>query len=143
MCGRGYMDESKGDLKPVDNTFLLTPALKWEIASNPFNKYSSVRNDISVQQISPSYGFAHYLSRHIHSKIGMIVNGKRGTSIYPNGQKVAASDFMGAAIERAKEAQKWGRIKAILWHQGEGDDRSISPDEDWSNPSKYPCRLRK
>ena len=53
MCGRGYMDESKGDLKPVDNTFLLTPALKWEIASNPFNKYSSVRNDISVQQISP------------------------------------------------------------------------------------------
>ncbi|UVP12326.1 sialate O-acetylesterase [Bacteroides ovatus] len=81
MCGRGYMDESKGDLKPVDNTFLLTPALKWEIASNPFNKYSSVRNDISVQQISPSYGFAHYLSRHIHSKIGMIVNG-RGGDIY-------------------------------------------------------------
>ena len=75
------MDESKGDLKPVDNTFLLTPALKWEIASNPFNKYSSVRNDISVQQISPSYGFAHYLSRHIHSKIGMIVNGRGGTSI--------------------------------------------------------------
>lgn len=93
MCGRGYMDESKGDLKPVDNTFLLTPALKWEIASNPFNKYSSVRNDISVQQISPSYGFAHYLSRHIHSKIGMIVNG-RGGHLYPNGQKVAASDFM-------------------------------------------------
>lgn len=72
------MDESKGDLKPVDNTFLLTPALKWEIASNPFNKYSSVRNDISVQQISPSYGFAHYLSRHIHSKIWHDRERKRG-----------------------------------------------------------------
>lgn len=141
MCGRGYMDESKGDLKPVDNTFLLTPALKWEIASNPFNKYSSVRNDISVQQISPSYGFAHYLSRHIHSKIGMIVNGRGGTSI-SEWTKGSGIGLYEAAIERAKEAQKWGRIKAILWHQGEGDDRSISPDEDWSNPSKYPCRLR-
>lgn len=141
MCGRGYMDEAKGDLTPVNNVYLLTPALKWEIATNPFNKYSSVRNDLSVQQISPSYGFAHYLSKHISSKIGMIVNGRGGTSI-SEWTKGTGIGLYEAVVERAKEAQKWGKIKAILWHQGEGDDRSVSPNEDWYNPSKYPYKLR-
>ena len=120
------MDESKGDLKPVDNTFLLTPALKWEIASNPFNKYSSVRNDISVQQISP-FVWICSLSKSAHSfQNRHDRERKRGTSIseWTKGSGIGLYD---TAIERAKEAQKWGRIKAILWHRGEGDDRSISP----------------
>lgn len=133
MAGRGYINESLGDLDPINNTYLFTPDLSWEIASNPMNKYSSKRKDMRVQRISPAYGFAINVKDKVAVPIGMVVNAK-GASTITHWTKGNAEGLYAAAIIRAQEAQKWGRFKAILWHQGEGDSGS--------GVSAYPTRLR-
>lgn len=123
MAGRGYMNEALGDMNPINNTFLLTPALRWEVAMNPMNKYSSKRKELSMQRISPAYGFAINVKDKVSKPIGMVVNAK-GASTITHWTKGNAEGLYEAALLRAKEAQKWGKFKAILWHQGEGDSGS-------------------
>jgi hypothetical protein len=134
MLGRGYINESLGDLDPLENSWLLTPGFNWEAASNPFNKYSSVSlTNKSKEGISPSYGFAVNIKDRVEGPIGLIVNAKGGTSI----QKWTKGNSEGlyeAALVRAQAAQKWGQYKAILWHQGESNS---------SSTSAYPDQLKK
>lgn len=120
MSGCGYVRQDLGDLEPIDNVYLLTPKLKWEIAANPLNKYSSKRKDLSLQRIGPSYGFAINLNKKTNTPIGLIVNALGGSSM-AHWTKGNAEGLYEAALLRAKEAQKWGNIKAILWHQGESN----------------------
>lgn len=134
MSGRGYMDESLGDLNPVDETYLFTPALGWEIASNPLNKYSSRRKELSMQRISPAYGFAINIKNKTTSPVGLIVNAMGGSSM-AQWTKGNAEGLYEAALLRAKEAQKWGKIKAILWHQGESNSGT-------SSVAAYPNQLK-
>jgi hypothetical protein len=140
MAGRGYMDPEAGDMKPVQNTYLFTPCFHWEEATNPFNKYSSVRKQISLQRISPAYGFAQHMSAQISKKIGLIVNARGATTI-KQWMKGSPDSLYDAALIRIKEAMKWGKVKAILWHQGEGDSGRVSPDPD--EPGTYPYQLKK
>ena len=52
MAGRGTMID--GDEKVIhENVFLLNNKGKVEPATNPLNRYSSIRRDISEQQIGP------------------------------------------------------------------------------------------
>lgn len=125
MAGRGYMDEAAGDLNPIQNTYLLTPGLNWEIASNPLNKYSSIRKELSMQRISPAYGFALYVQGKTNHSIGLIVNAQGGSSM-AQWTKGSIEGLYEKSLLRAKEAQKWGKIKAILWHQGESNSSSTA-----------------
>ncbi len=116
MAGRGsYADVTA----PMNNVFLLTPAGEMEISSNPMNKYSNIRKDLSLQALGPSYTCALALQNHLQKPVGFVVNAQGGSSItvwYGPGK----SNY-DATIIRAKEAQRFGRIRAVIWHQGESD----------------------
>jgi len=117
MAGRANLT---GDImSPIDNVFLLTPGGSVETASNPMNKYSNIRKDISLQKLGPVYSCALKLREQVQKPLGFVVNAQGGSSITVWYQAGKAN--YDATLIRAKEAQKWGRIKAIIWHQGESD----------------------
>jgi hypothetical protein len=132
MAGRGYMDAGQGDLDPISEAYLLTPAGQWEIAANPLNRYSNIRKDISMQRISPAYGFARNIIAKTGRKIGLVVNAQGGSNISNWAKGMPLYD---ATIPRAKDARKWGKYRAILWHQGESNSGA-------SSVTAYPNQLK-
>jgi len=117
MSGRAPYSDVTG---PMENVFLLTPAGEMEISANPMNKYSNIRKDISVQALGPSYTCALNLQSHLQKPVGFIVNAQGGSSI-SSWYQPGKSNY-DATIKRAKEAQRFGKIKAIIWHQGSSDN---------------------
>lgn len=134
MAGRGYINEAAGDMNPLPKTYLFTPGFNWEVASNPMNKYSSIRKELSMQRISPAYGFALNMQGKTTNPIGLIVNAQGGSSM-AQWTKGSIDGLYEKSLLRAKEAQKWGKIKAILWHQGESNSSS-------SAAAAYPNQLK-
>lgn len=120
---------------PMEDIFLLTPEGGMEISSNPMNKYSNVRKDLSVQGLGPSYTCALKLQQYLNRKIGFVVNAQGGSSIL-SWYQPGKSNY-DATIIRAKEAWKYGKIKAVIWHQGESDKGSAADD----NYVKYKSNL--
>ncbi len=117
MSGRAPYDDVAG---PMNNVFLLTPLGEMEISANPMNKYSNIRKDLSVQGLGPSYTCATKLQNYLSRPIGFVVNAQGGSSITAWYQ--AGQPNYDASISRAKEAQRFGKIKAIIWHQGSADN---------------------
>jgi hypothetical protein len=117
MSGRAPYSDVTG---PMENVFLLTPAGEMEISANPMNKYSNIRKDISVQALGPSYTCALNLQSYLNKPVGFIVNAQGGSSI-SSWYQPGKSNY-DATIKRAKEAQRFGKIKAIIWHQGSSDN---------------------
>lgn len=134
MAGRGYFNEALGDFNPVENAYLFTPEYSWETAVNPMNRYSSRRKEISMQRISPAYGFAINLVNRVQQPIGLIVNAMGGSSM-AQWTKGNAEGLYEAALIRALEAQRWGEFKAIVWHQGESNSGA-------SSVPNYPNQLK-
>mgnify|MGYP001427190629 CR=1 FL=1 len=65
--------------------------------------------------------------------VGLIVNARGGSSIRSWVKNAKQSGgYYDEAIRRAKEAMKYGTLKAIIWHQGEAD---------CSNPEAYKQKL--
>ena len=128
MAGRAPFDAYTA---PMDDVYLLTSAGGVEIAANPLNKYSNIRKDISVQKLGPSYACALNVQEHTGKPILFVVNAQGGSALstwYQPGK----SNY-DATIKRAKEAQRFGKFRAIIWHQGEGDS---------SKPATYLTRLK-
>lgn len=123
MAGRApYTDK----LDPIEEVYLLTPSARVEFASNPLNKYSNIRKDLSVQGLGPSYTFALTMKEHLKRPIGLVVNAQGGSSItawYQPGK----SNY-DASLLRAKQAQKYGKLKGIIWHQGSSDNSAGQAD---------------
>lgn len=147
MAGRGILDESKGDYEPMDNVYLLDSEGNMVVATNPMNQYSTVKkNDptpttsdttkiesLPLQRLSPSYSFAKKVAAETGRAIGLVVNAKGGTSIE---SWVPGHYLYDAAVERAKEAMKYGTFKGIIWHQGEADSST-------DKVKNYPDNLKK
>lgn len=120
MAGRGPIEAIDKDT--LTNVFLFTGNgdKPWEKAANPFNKYSTVRKKLSMQRLSPSYGFAKAMSKaKPNTKIGLVVNAKGGTSI----EKWAPGETLyNEAVKQTQKALKTGGVlKGIIWHQGEAN----------------------
>ncbi len=134
MSGRApYADAAE----PMEDIYLLTPEGGMEISSNPMNKYSNIRKDLSVQGMGPHYQFALTLRDSLpETTVGMVVNALGGSSIvdwYRPGKTLYDS-----TVVRAKKALKWGEYKGIIWHQGESDKTQAATD----NYATYKSRLR-
>lgn len=122
MAGRAPY--GKEDAGPIDRCYLLNAQDQWEPARNPLNRYSTIRKDLKVQKMGPGYAFSKaMLEKNKGISIGLVVNARGGTSI---GEWKKGSQYYMEALRRAKEAQKTGTLKGILWHQGESD--SQKPD---------------
>ena len=119
MAGRAEINGK--DLDTLKNVYLYTgvEGRKWEKAANPLNKYSTIRKKMSMQKLGPGYHFAKKMAKKSKkNQIGLVVNAKGGTKI---SQWKPGTDFYNDAIKRTKDAMKYGILKGILWHQGEGD----------------------
>lgn len=118
MAGRGYMLSE--DSLIMSSVYLLNRIGDFEEAQNPLNKYSSIRKEMKMQQIGPSYTFAQTVSETISSPLGLVVNARGGSNI-DEWLKNSEDTLYQSTIRRAKQAMEWGEYKAILWHQGESN----------------------
>lgn len=115
MSGRAFLKDN--DTLTQNNLFLLNTKNKWELAKNPLNKHSNIRQELHRQHLGPSWSFGKQLNAF--NKIGLIVNARGGISI---DQFNRDSIFYKKTIFRTKEALKSGGIiKGVIWHQGEND----------------------
>ena len=118
MAGRGRMIEA--DKQAIDGVYLLNNAGKVEKAVAPLNKYSTIRKDIRMQQISMGNNFSKEIHEKTGHKILLVVNARGGSSIKEWSPNIK-DNFCDVAIERTRTALKYGKLKGILWHQGETD----------------------
>ncbi|WP_372755707.1 sialate O-acetylesterase [Labilibaculum sp.] len=118
MAGRAPIEEQDKDT--LRNVYLFTGNAKkqWEKAANPLNAYSSVRKRLELQKLNPGYTFAKKIALKSKRPIGLVVNAKGGTKIE---LWAPGTDFFNEAVARTKEAMKNGRLKGIIWHQGEAN----------------------
>ena len=134
MAGRGEITLAERDT--LQNVYLFN-GTGWIPAANPFNKYSTVRKSLSIQKLGPGYSFAKKLAACVNKKIGLVVNAKGGTKIewWEKGY-TGQNDFdlYEKAVDQMKKAESFGKLKGIIWHQGEGNQ---------SNPEHYMPLLKK
>lgn len=121
-AGRGYMIESD-TIDIIPGVWLLNAEGKPEPAKAPFNRYSNIRKDISMQMIGPAVGFAPMMHENTGRNILIIQNAKGGSGLWEwqNEDDPAAITFLDSTLMRAVPALKYGELKGIVWHQGETD----------------------
>lgn len=134
MAGRGTMLPE--DQEPMENVWLLNDEGNPVPATNPLNQYSSVRKSLKSQQIGPGYSFAKTVAAKTGRKILLVVNALGGSNIYAwkrdadlikDKQSIGFEErqLFDEAVRRGKQAQKYGTIKGILWHQGESNHGDV------------------
>lgn len=119
MAGRGPLTDSAA----TENTsiWVINAQHEWVPAKDPlhFDKPKSVG-------VGPGLAFAQELARaNPNASIGLIPCAVGGSGIddwQPGSKHEQTSIYpYDAMLERVRIAQKHGKIKAILWHQGESD----------------------
>lgn len=117
MAGRAPFEGD--DAAAIDRCFLFDDQASWEPATNPFNRYSTVRKNLGMQKMNPGYGFAQrMLEAQPTARIGLVVNAKGGTRIE---EWRDGATLYEEAVKRALEAKETGTLTGVLWHQGEGN----------------------
>ena len=119
MAGRAALTPEVMDT--LSNVYLLNDKDCFEPAVNPLNRYSTVRKDLSLQRLGPSYAFAKEMVKKTKHPLGLVVNARGGSSIN-SWIKGSKDGYYEQALARVRAALKQGgTLKAILWHQGEAD----------------------
>ena len=120
MAGRGSL--VSGDESVFDpNVFLLDAQDMVVPATNPLNQYSTIRKEVS-QGIGPGFSFSKKIAAATGRKVLLVVNARGGSTVY-QWQPGNTSKYYEEAVRRTKRALRYGKLKGILWHQGE-DDRN-------------------
>ena len=120
MAGRAPF--TKKESGPVARAYLLNGKNLWEAATNPLNRYSTIRKGLGMQKMNPGYTFAKVMTAKDKGvSIGLVVNAKGGSKIM---QWTKGSRFYKDALRRTEAARKTGVLKGILWHQGESDAKN-------------------
>jgi len=121
MAGRAPIYNE--DRTPLDRVTLLTDSGTWTDATNPLNRFAEEHH---LAGVGPAFGFAKTLSESFPDiSIGLVVHAQGQTSL-DQWLKAGEKNLRETALRRAKEAialDKGNEIKAILWHQGESDER--------------------
>ncbi len=122
MAGRGPMLSK--DTALITGAYLFKDSSTWEPARNPLNKYSMTSNGVP-DEIGPGFGFAAEMHQLLpQTSFGLIVNAVGGTSIKLWVKGASDKDgisYYAESIKRARQAKKSGKLRGILWHQGESD----------------------
>lgn len=124
MSGRAIITAKEKDT--LRDVYLFN-GIDFERASTPMNKYSTVRKILSMQALNPSYSFGKELGELSGKKIGLVVNARGDTRIesWEKGYN-GPNDFnlYENAVKQLKKAEKYGTLKAIIWHQGEANSKA-------------------
>lgn len=82
MAGRGTLiEETSGAIPDV---YLFNDRNEFEKATNPLNRYSTIRKELKMQGVGPAYSFAKTMATQTGRKIGLVVNARGGSSIQSN-----------------------------------------------------------
>nr|WP_281388091.1 sialate O-acetylesterase [Puniceicoccus vermicola] len=107
------------DAHEIPGVFLLDSEDLWEPASNPLNRYSTIRKDLSMQKMNPGYSFSLAMREaQPERELGLVVNARGGSKIEEWSRD---SEYYQEALRRTKIALKDGTLRGILWHQGEAN----------------------
>jgi hypothetical protein len=112
MAGRGVIEDA--DREPIPRVLMLNKELDWAPAVDPVH---FDRPAIAGVGIARAFGRV-LAAANSAATIGLIPAAVGGTSLTewkPDGKLYAD------AVRRARAAMKAGRLRGILWHQGEGD----------------------
>ena len=125
MAGRGEM--LPGDEDVIDeNLYLLDADGQIELASNPLNRYSTIKKDGAKQGVGPGHSFGKMIAKTTGHKVLLVVNARGGSKL-SEWQKDSEAGYFEEAVSRAKQAKgHGGNVKAILWHHGEVDCRDTT-----------------
>lgn len=118
MAGRGELTAELSDT--LDCVWLLNDDGVMEPASNPLNKYSTIRKDLGMQGLGPAWSFSRKIAAETGRPVGLVVNARGGSSIN-SWLKGADDGYYEQALARARKAMEYGCLKAVIWHQGETD----------------------
>lgn len=138
MAGRGAMIPEDRDT--IEGVYILNHLDIPEPATNPINKYSTIRKDISMQQISMGFSFAKQMHKKTGRKILLVVNARGGSTIEEWDKDNKVKSYYSEAVRRTKAAMVFGKIRAILWHQGE--QNSEKPGDYLSKLKKFVSDIR-
>ena len=108
------------DQRPDPNIWMLDAKGKWVPAVEPmhFDKPARVG-------VGPGLAFGRaVLAANPEMKIGLVPCAVGGT---PLSQWEKGGELFIAAVKRAREAAASGRIRGVIWHQGENDSREGDP----------------
>lgn len=120
MAGRGKVTDSLKALRD-DRVWMLTKDLTWVVAEHPIHF-----DKPAVAGVGPGLSFGIEMANASPgAKIGLIPCAVGGTSIdkwQPGAlDKVTSTAPYDDAVARIKEAMKRGKIKGMIWLQGESD----------------------
>lgn len=123
MAGRAVIEEEHKEEVSGSYLFAGHDDAPWVKATNPLNRHSTIRKEMRMQRLSPSYSFAKTMAdAKTDQEFGLVVNAKGGTKIV---QWLPGTKFYEDAVTRTKEALKYGKLKGVIWHQGESDSDSL------------------
>jgi hypothetical protein len=121
MAGRGKVEAQ--DKQPHPRVFVLNKDDQWEPATEPLHF-----DKPGIAGVGPGFAFGKAMAEYNeHVRIGLIPCAAGGSPISswaPGGyHSQTKSHPYDDAIRRAKIAMQSGRIKGIIWHQGESDSK--------------------
>ncbi len=128
MAGRGAMLAADSLWRPEGVQLLDSAGIPVQ-ATQPLNRYSTIRKRLSMQGVNPGVGFAELLHEKTGRPLLLVVNARGGSALR---EWMPGSDYYNEAVRRTRQAMDYGRLRAILWHQGESDS---------SHPEQYLERL--
>ena len=111
MAGRGIVEAQ--DREPIRRIWMLNKALDWVPAIDPMH------SDIPAAGVGLGRSFARVLTRAApNANIGLIPSAVGATSL---DQWKADGKHYSDAVRRTRAAMRSGKLRGILWHQGEGE----------------------
>ncbi|MBR1574952.1 MAG: sialate O-acetylesterase [Bacteroidales bacterium] len=137
MAGRGILEPQ--DREPVEGVFLLGPEDTPVPATGDANIWSTIRKKASMQGYNLCIPFARKMYARTGRPVLLVVNARGGTMLDQwvkdapchvfnkregdDPEKIGhpIPQFYAEAVRRGKAAMRYGPLKGILWHQGEGD----------------------
>jgi len=120
-AGRGYFIQ-EDTLTTLDGVWLFNGNLEPEPAKAPLNRYSNIRKDMNMQLVGPGVGFGPAMSQKTGRKVLLVQNARGGSALksWQVGGDGKVS-YLDSALVRTIPALKYGKLKGIVWHQGETD----------------------
>ncbi|MPR32806.1 sialate O-acetylesterase [Salmonirosea aquatica] len=141
MAGRGKVDAASTPNN--DQIWVMNAQNEWVMAHDPLHF-----DKPGIAGVGPGLAFAQkWLEINPKKNIGLIPCAVGGSGIddWQVGAKHAQTGIFpyDAMLKRVKEAQKQGKIKAILWHQGESDSSPAKNKVYEAKLTEFFGRLRK
>jgi hypothetical protein len=141
MVGAGYVGDLPPDFpKNGSRIWNFTNANVWEPAKEPIdsneNQVDKVSRD-AVTGVGPGLAMADaFATKYPQVKVGLIPCAKSGSRIVKWQPYSERSSLYGSCLYRQREAEKQGKVRAVVFWQGGQDGKSKELAEHWGENFK-------